>query len=162
MKKILLFIFLLFFCCLLSPPSALAVSVGVKPKEFNLKVAAGKRTEAKLLIINTGKEPAFYKAYPDNFKNRIIIKPADFRLDPGNSQIVAVNIRFWRPGEFITDLSVAARPLRSSGLAAASGVKIPIIISASAPPFWIGGIFLMVCLLVFFMIKFRKERKAIP
>ena len=93
MKRLLIIFYLLLIFCLLPTKTVLAVSVGVKPKELNLEVTAGKKAETEILIINTGQEPAFYKVYPDNFKNKIIIKPSDFRLNPGDSQIVNANIK---------------------------------------------------------------------
>jgi len=158
MKRILIFIFTIIGCLLLTD-LALAVSVGVKPKELNLKATIGMSAETELLIVNTGIEPAFYQIYPDDFTKKITVQPSDFRLEPNGNQIVSIIVKSWKPEKSVTNLSVVARPLNIQGLSANPGVKVPLVIN-SVFSIWLKIIaisIISICLLTFFMIKFKKE-----
>ncbi|MDP2765906.1 MAG: hypothetical protein Q8O41_00410 [Candidatus Methanoperedens sp.] len=146
---------------MLSVKPVLAVSIGVKPTELNLNVKSGKEVEGDILIINTGGEPALYHVYPDGLNKKIIVKPSDFRLEAYSNQIVAIIAKSQYPGRFSTNLSITARPLGSSGVVVASGIKVPITVTSADIPFWwvileavIGG-----CLIIFFMVKLKNKRR---
>lgn len=146
----------------MSVKPVLAVSIGVKPTELNLNVKSGEEVEGDILVINTGKEPALYHVYPDGLNKKIIVRPSDFRLEAYSNQIVAIIAKSQYPGRFSTNLSITARPLGSSGVVVASGIKVPITVTSADIPFWwvileaiIGG-----CLIIFFYGKIKKEKKT--
>ncbi len=161
MKEKLLIIFIVFICGLLFAWPALALSVGIKPTEINLPVVIGHKTESKILVINTGAEPVLYKVYPDDLADKIIVKPADFRLEPGSNQIVTVIVKIWKPGKFSTNLSVVARPLGLNGLVAVPGIKVPITITSIDIPFWwiILEVVIGSCLIIFFTVKLKRRKR---
>ena len=154
---------LLFFCAfVLSASQASAVGVGVKPKEINLDIRAGKQTETEILVVNVSSEPAFYEVYPDALENKINLEPSNFRLEPDESQIVALKAKINTPGRFGTNLSIVARPVAASSFPAGSGVKVPISIIVSGLPFLghILVVFSAACLvLIFVVILLYKKKK---
>lgn len=121
---------------LLFSQSVQAVGVGVKPDKIDISITAGKETQTEILVMNVASQPAIYEIYPDALEKNITISPNEFQLDPNATQIVKVTVKINTPGKFATNLSVVARPLAVGGLAAASGVKIPVTITASGIPFW--------------------------
>ncbi|MFA6410718.1 MAG: hypothetical protein WCW26_04050 [Candidatus Buchananbacteria bacterium] len=147
------FSLVLFF--LLWTNSALAIGVGVKPKEINLQAIVGREVISEFLVVNVSKEPAYYQIYADGLEKEIKLEPTDFRLEPDGSQIVKVKVNLKMPGRFNTNISVVARPLAGTGLAAASGVKIPITIVVSVWLWWVGLIaaLLVACLGLGFGVK---------
>jgi len=151
-----------FVFCFFFGNYAWAVGVGVKPKEINLDLRAGKEVETEILVVNVSDEPAFYEVYLDAFENNINIEPSNFRLESSESQIVSLKVKINTPGRFGTNLSVVARPVAALGIPAGSGVKVPVDIVVSGLPVWwiIAGVFLIVCLLlVFVVILIYKKRK---
>ena len=93
---------------------------------------------------------------------KLSLSPENFRLEPEGSQIVTVGVKAWSPSDFITDLSVIARPLDINGLIAAPGIKVPIAIEISAYPILILVLFIIgVCFLAIFMIKLKNKNKGI-
>ena len=160
MKEKLLIIFIAFTFCLLSALPAWAVSIGIKPTELNLPVVIGQETESKILVINTGEEPALYQVYPDDLADKITVKPADFHLEPGGSKIIAVIVKTWKPGKFSTNLSVVARPFGLNGIVTVPGIKVPITITSLDIPFWWIVLEVVVgsCAIIFFMIKLRNKK----
>ncbi|MFA6215821.1 MAG: hypothetical protein WC768_04610 [Patescibacteria group bacterium] len=151
----------LFFSLMVSQ-SAQAIGIGVKPNELSFKALVNFSTETEVLIFNVSSEPALYQVYPDGLNSEIKISPADFRLDPDGSQLIKVIVNPKRPGIFSTNLSVVARPLASGGLAAATGVKIPLTLYVWGLPLWaeiLAGI--IVCLFAFFAVKLLISRNKI-
>lgn len=146
-RLLLIVIFLLF------GPSAYAIGVGVKPEKINLDVKVGQNTKTEILVINVAPQPAIYQIYPDGLEKEITISPNAFQLDPNGTQIVQVAVQINTPGKFVTTLSIVARPLGAGGLTAASGVKMPVIITASGIPFlWIAlGIIMAILVALFFL-----------
>lgn len=141
--------------------STRAVGVGVKPKEIDLSIKVGKETETEFLVINVAEEPAMYQIYPDALIDEIKIEPADFQLEPGGNQIVKAKIKIKTPGRFSTNISVVARPLGVGGLAAASGVKVPITIIVSGIPLWwlVLGL-VVICVAIIFTVLLIKRRQV--
>ena len=137
----------------------LAVGIGVRPTAVNLNVRAGKTVETEILVMNVSDQPALYQVYLDGLQDSVRVSPSDFQLEPQASQLITLSITVQRPGRFATNISAVARPLSASGLPAASGVKVPLTITASGIPLWwlIFGIGFTVCLVIFFMLKFRKR-----
>jgi len=160
MKKNVLFLILTCFFLLLTIKSVMAIGVGVKPKELNIKTEIGKAAAEEILIINPSDEPAFYSVSADNLKRKIAISPVDFLLEPNSSRIAVVIVKSWIPCKFNDNISVVSRPVNHTGLTAASGVKVPIVITAMDIPFWwiILEIVIGSCLIIFFMVKLRKKR----
>ena len=148
---------------LLLGQSAQAVGVGVKPKEINLPVKVGRETVTEFLVINVAQEPAIYQIYPDALEDEIKIEPTDFQLESGGNQLVKAKIIIKTPGRFSTNISVVARPLGVGGLATASGVKIPVTITASGIPLWWLILGLMIaCLLIIFTVLLIKKKGKSP
>ncbi len=162
MKKILLtFLLTLTFYLVLAKPS-FAISVGVKPKELNLNIPIGRETESEILVFNTGREFALYQILPDAYNNKISVEPADFRLEPDGDQIIKVIVKTWQPGKFSTNLSIIARPIGAGGIAVISGVKIPIIITASGAIYWfILAIISFFCFLGIHMVILKQRKHNI-
>jgi hypothetical protein len=161
MKKLLIFPLTFIFCLVLTKSSS-AISVGVKPKELNLNIPIGREIEAEILVFNAGKELASYQVLPDAYNNKISVEPADFRLEPAGNQIVKVVVKTWQPGKFNTNLSIIARPVGASGIPVISGVKVPVIITASGAIFWfILAIISFFCFLGIHMVILRKRKRNI-
>lgn len=138
-----------------------AIGVGVKPKQIDLQVSSGQETSTEFLVVNVGSEPASYQVYPDGLQSSLKLAPTDFRLEPDGSQIVKVTANFKSPGRFATNISIVARPLAAGGLAAASGVKLPINVVVSGWPGWllVLGAAIVLCLAAFFVVKLRNNKK---
>ncbi len=138
-----------------------AVGVGVKPKAINLSVPVGRETTTEFLVINVAAEPAIYQVYPDALVDEVKISPTDFQLDPGASKIIKATVKIKSPGLFGTNISVVARPLGAGGLAAASGVKLPLSITASGLPLWLKiiGLVLTICLVLIFGLLLIKRHQ---
>ncbi|MBI3291127.1 hypothetical protein HYZ76_02480 [Candidatus Falkowbacteria bacterium] len=128
------FSFLLWF--FLSAQIVWAVGLAVKPNQINLAENVNNQILSEFLVINISDEPALYQVYADELKEKIVLKPADFKLDPGQSQIVSLEAFINRPGTFSSNISIIARPLGAGGLSAASGMKLPVTIKISGIPFW--------------------------
>lgn len=140
--------------------TALAVGVGVKPKNIDLPALVGRETKTELLIMNVDDQPAVYQLYPDALNDWIIIKPAELKLEANANQIVEVSVKVTTPGLFSTNISVVARSLSVNGFSAASGVKIPIVIRASGILWqWLVAGLSLVCLSVIFGVKLKKKHK---
>jgi len=156
-RAVLFSCFLVFLSFCFSAGQVLAIGVGVRPSSLNLKVKTGQETTTEFLVINAGKEPAVYQVYPDSLEKEIKILNPDFRLEPQGSQIVGLKVNFKNPGRFAVNISVVARPLATTGLAAASGVKLPITVISLGwrTDWWIWAIImsLVVCLIAVFTIK---------
>src|SRR3989338_163140 len=88
-----------------------AVGMGVKPKAFDLATAIGREVKTQLLVINISTQPAVYQVLVDNYQKNFSFVPESFRLEVGQTQVVNVNFRFFRPGIYQTDISVVSRPL---------------------------------------------------
>lgn len=162
MKKFLLIFLLIFTLCLILTKSSSAISVGVKPKELNLNIPIGRETKSEILVFNAGEEFALYQVLPDSYKNKISVEPADFRLEPDGNQIVKVIVKTWQPGKFVTNISIIARPVGAGGIPVVSGVKVPIIITASSAIFWfISGIILFFCFLGIHVIILKERKRNI-
>ena len=162
MKKIISFFILLIVFILMPVSSVFAISVGVKPKELNLNIPLGRETKSEILVFNAGKELALYQVLPDAYNNKISVEPADFRLEPDGNQIVKVIVKTWQPGKFVTDISIIARPIGAGGIPVVSGVKVPIVITASSAIFWfISGIILFFCFLGIHMVILKKRKRNI-
>jgi hypothetical protein len=155
---------LIIFSCLIawlgvfSVEQALAVGVGVKPKDLNLKIQAAQQTVTEILVMNVSNEPAIYQVYPDGLEKNIKIGPTDFRLEPGDSQIVKIIVKINNPGRFSTNISVIGRPLANAGLAAASGVKVPIMVEVFGLNIYWFLLAALVCLAVFFTLLLRNKQ----
>jgi hypothetical protein len=162
MKKILLVFLLAFAFYLISIKPSSAISVGVKPKELNLNIPIGREIEAEILVFNAGKGLASYQVLPDAYNNKISVEPADFRLEPNGNQIVKVIVKTWQPGKFNTNLSIIARPVGASGIPVVSGVKVPIIMTASGAIFWfILAIISFFCFLGIHVVILKKRKRNI-
>ena len=164
MKNSLIKITVFIFLFLVLTQTALAVGIGVKPKKIDLDVGVGKIVKTEMLIMNVSKQPAIYQVYLDGLTDFVSVSPTDFKLEPNANQIVTVTVKAKSPGILATNISAVARPLSVGGLPAASGVKIPITITSSGIPilWWvIFGIIFGVCLLVFFMIKFKRGKNTL-
>ena len=129
-------LFSVFFGSLLYNQSVYAVGVGVKPKEIDLNVRVGQQVATEILVINISKEPALYSVSADALEDDIIISPQDFKLEADTNRLVTISVKMKTPGRFATNISVVARPLGAGGLTAASGVKLPLTITASGFPGW--------------------------
>lgn len=162
MKKFLLILLLtLAFCLILTKPSS-AISVGVKPKELKLNIPIGREIKSEILVFNAGKELALYQVLPDAYNNKISVEPSDFRLEPGGNQIVKVIVKNWQPGKFATNISITARPIGAGGIPVVSGVKVPVIITASSAIIWfISAIILFFCFLGMHVVILKKRRHNI-
>ena len=162
-KKSYSILFLLAIAMLIIPNATEALGIGVKPDRLDLEVKVGEEKEAKILVSNIGDKPAFYKVYPDSLEKEVIIKPTEFRLEPNGSQSIKVNVLMKKQGNFSTSLSVVAYPPEARSLTMASGVKLPIIITASGFPLWLillgVGIILCICVIPFFVLKLEKKDK---
>lgn len=159
MKKIISFFILLIVFSLMPASSVFGISVGVKPKELNLNIPVGRETESEILVFNAGDELALYQVLPDAYNNKISVEPADFRLEPDGNQIIRVIVKTWQPGKFVTNLSIIARPVSAGGIPVVSGVKVPIIITASGAIFWfILAIILFFCFLGIHMVILKKRK----
>src|SRR3989344_6626585 len=162
MKK---FYFLLavvvFYCCNVVAVSALGV--GVKPKEINLDIQVNKKIETEILVMNVAQEPALYQVYPDALEDEIKIYPENFQLGPEGSQIVKVVVEIRNPGKFATNLSIVARPPGAGGLPTATGVKVPITISAAGLNLWRFALAVVIgiCLLMIFVVKLKKDNSKL-
>lgn len=155
MKKIFTVLSLAFIFCLFNPIRAGAVGIGVKPKSLNINAGSGGEVNTEMLVMNTGREPAMYKIFPDGLENKIKISPSDFRLEPDGTQIVKVSVKIIAPGKYASNLSVMAKPLSTEGFSASTGVKIPIEINVFG---YMGmTIIAAVCLLAAIMIIFKKN-----
>ncbi|MFA5021691.1 MAG: hypothetical protein WC508_01230 [Patescibacteria group bacterium] len=146
--------------CLFLANQAQAIGVGVKPKEINILAITGREVISEFLVVNISQEPARYEIYPDGLQRELKLEPTDFRLEPDGSQIVKVKVNLKNPGRFNTNISVVAHPLANAGLAAASGVKIPITIVSCGWWIWyLVGVLVVACLVAIFGVKLLKNRK---
>ena len=148
------------FLVLVNPVQA--VGVKVKPSSINLAVKTGQLTKTEMLVVNIGQEPAFYQLYPDQAEKSILIEPAGFYLEPGVSKIVSITVVKNIPGRLTTNISVVARPQGAGGLAAASGVKIPIMIVAAGLPFWFLVLLIIIIsfILVVGVVKLKRSKQV--
>ena len=159
-----IFIFsLIISLSLLIANSAGALGIGVKPDKLELEVKVGEIKEVEILVSNIGDKPTFYKVYPDDLEKSISVKPAEFRLEPNGSRKVRVNIEAKKQGNFNTNLSVVAYPPEARDLTTASGVKVPLTITAIGFPLWLKLMFLVlllvICILPFFVLKLERKDK---
>jgi hypothetical protein len=157
MKKYLAAIIFIF---LLSADMASAVSVGVKPKEINIFATMFNNGTGELMVKNTGSEPAIYKIYADNYGRNIKVKPDALKLNPGEEGIVKITTRFILPRIIKTNISVLARSVNISQVAASPGVKIPIVVKVS-PNYRLLNFFLLmlsILLAVVFMVEFKNKK----
>lgn len=157
MRKYIIAHIFVIICALSVANSVNAVGIGVKPKKLNLNINAGRETKTEMLIMNTGNEPALYKIYSDELKNKIKIYPADFRLEPDGTQIVNISVKMIIPGKYATNLSIIAKPLDANGLPALSGVKIPMGITVFGYFKLAFLVFLIFCLLVIIVLKLKNN-----
>ena len=162
-KKSYTILFLLAIAMLIIPNATEALGIGVKPDKIDLEVKVGEIKEAKILVSNIGDKPAFYKVYPDSLDKEVTIKPTEFRLEPNGSQWVSINAEFKQQGNFNTSLSVVAYPPEAKSLTTASGVKVPLTITATGFPFWLKLLSLIllfsICVIPFFVLKLEHKSK---
>jgi len=139
--------------------TVLAVGIGAKPKKLDLEIKTGALSNAEILITNVSDQPGVYQVKPDSLEKNIKLTPADFQLNPGQSQLVNLEINFNRPGKFATNLSIVATPLQAGGLVAGTGVKIPVDISVSGVPIW--WVIIGIAILILLFILARKKQEVI-
>ncbi len=157
MKKFRYYTVLIAISFVFGVTQVLALSVGVKPKEFNLEAKIWRTTEAEMLVFNTGKEPSLYQVFPDGLESEIKIIPSDFRLEANGSQVIKIIIKPKTTGKLFTNISVVAHPLAADGLAAASGIKVPVSLAVSGINFWylVLIVVLLACLTLIISVKLR-------
>ena len=138
-----------------------AVGVKVKPAQLNFQSWPGIKATSEILVINTQSEPTVYQAYPDKYKKNIIIKPAEFKLEGGGSQIVKVTSWFYVPAIYHTALSVVALPTDVKGLVTGAGVKLPLTIQIKgALVFWL-LLALTILLVLNFIVQIRRKSRSL-
>jgi hypothetical protein len=146
---------------LLFPPSALAIGVGVAPKELDFNVRSGGSTNAILCVINTGDREARYKVYVDEeYEGWFSISPAEFSL--ASQAYKEVQITASPPLFSFSNYStyiyvVAINP--SSQLGTGAGIKVPVHIHISNLPLWIaiGVAAALLAGLITFLIRRRRK-----
>jgi hypothetical protein len=149
---------------LLSPPSALAIGVGVSPKELNFSIRSGGSTKATLCVINTGDREARYKVYVDEeYEGWFDISPAEFSLaSQAYKEVqIAASPPLFSFSDHNTYIYVAAiNP--SSQLGMGAGVKVPVHIHISNLPLWIaiGATAALLASLTTFLIRRRRKMHA--
>jgi hypothetical protein len=159
-KNVKIFIIVSLFGLFFLSQSCFAIGVGLKPKELKIRTQTDQSETADFLVVNISAEPAIYQIFPDEFGDQIKVTPSDFRLEPDGSQIVRVSAKFKKPGEFMTQISVIARPLAVANLVAATGVKMPIYVSVEGKSRLIlMGIFIVLaCLFAILAVKLISRR----
>lgn len=137
-----------------------AVGVAVKPTQLDLQGTTMRSVAGELLVVNIDRVPALYQMSADEFSDIISFDATDFQLQPQESRIVRFKGWFSNPGTFQTSISVAAKPLGNAGLAAASGVKVPVVIVISGVSLMmlVGGI-ISFCLLLTILLVVKLKTK---
>jgi len=140
---------------------AQAVGVLVKPDRIDLTARPFQSQSVILLVSNPALEPAYYQISADDWSGRVRFNPSEFQLEAKGSQLVSATIKAPWHGSIRTQLSVVARPLGSAGLAAASGVKVPLTVSCPRG-FWPAAVLigLVVCLAAAFGVKLLSRRQS--
>lgn len=158
-KKLLILIFILFVL----PGIIMASGIQVSPPELNFELTNSLEEIKYLQVVNPSENVQIFEIYPDGFESIFKISPRSFTLEAGASKKVGVKIIF-EPNEkqsiLQTKLSVLAKPLSDSQIAANAGVKIPVTLSFTKDAkqknqinTWI---IIAISGLVFFIVLFQK------
>ncbi|NUM25734.1 MAG: hypothetical protein HUU49_03905 [Candidatus Buchananbacteria bacterium] len=141
-------------------PAAAAVGVAVKPVQLTLQGTTMRAAAGEFLVANVDQVPALYQVSADQFGDIISFDSADFQLQPQETRIVKFKAWFVSPGTFQTNISVAAKPLGNSGLAAASGVKVPLTITVGGISLMaLIGLIMVFCLVLAILLMIRLKKK---
>ncbi len=135
-------LFVAMFLGLVNPVSA--VGVAIRPERLRLTTPWGQAASGEILVSNPSDLPARYALHTaGNAAPRI--EPAEFRLDPGSSQLVRINVHPRGPFRQRLQLEVVARPLGTTGLGLASGVRYSVELTPALPwvSFLIRGVLLL-------------------
>lgn len=108
----------------LTVASAQAAGLTVKPASLRVSVPWGGAIKTELLVTNTTDVPGMYQVAMEP-ASAGTVTPDGFRLAPGETQLLTVNVaRRWLAGA--ANVAVVALPLDGSGVAVGSGVKVPL------------------------------------
>jgi hypothetical protein len=143
----------------LFPFSVFATAVSVKPQKLEITSYPVQESTGEILIANISNEPAIYEVYPDSYVKNIKINPKEFRLAPGETQIVKVVSRFWLNGQYEFDLSIVSRSLNSVSVATAAGVKLSVVVFVAGRIIWTVLLGIIILLLVISYWVRKKPRK---
>ncbi len=114
-----------------------AAGLTVKPAALRVAVPWGETAQTQLLVSNTTDAPGMYQAAVEPAAAGTAA-PDGFRLAPGESQLLTVNVRGrLRLGS--ATVAVAALPLDQRGVAVGSGVKVPLDVQVLMP-WWLVGL----------------------
>lgn len=131
MKKIFLLFFLL--CLFKAPFQAIAAGISVTPSSLIYYLPVKTKVIQKLAVENSFTNPQIYEVYSDELSDLVAISPASFRLEPGERQEVQIIVTAKNSGNFATFISVMAADINRQQFNAATGVKIPLQITALTP-----------------------------
>jgi hypothetical protein len=151
--KIIIFLFIL---QLLFSFAANDASIGVKPDKIEIKGIVGKALLREILVFNAGSAPGTYVLSADDEQGLIKIEPQEFVLEAGAERLVKISAKNYFPKTVNTNISVVSRPLDSNGLAAAAGVKVPILLQSYFSQLQI--VILAFCLAMVIMILFKMKK----
>ena len=129
------FLLLIAFLALL-PSQVQALGIGVAPSELALKAYPLGSATSSIDVINTSNEKSLYQVYVEGeSENWFIITPAEFILDPQNSQEVkiAISPSLIASGDYHATICIVSL-VTASELKVGCGVKIPVHIQIVPPP----------------------------
>lgn len=112
--------------CFGRAPAVLAVGIAIQPERLRLVAAWGQATAGEIVVRNPALQPAMYQLASALPTTQLQIQPSSFRLDPGGSQLVVVAYRARHLARRQAALDVLARPLATTGIGVASGVRYPL------------------------------------
>lgn len=107
-----------------------ALGLSVTPAEMSISQTQNDTT-ATMTVKNVSNDVALFEVYPDEFDQSISVSPASFTLQSGEVRTVTVHVHFDQSGIYTTNISVTARPLAETALAAAGGIKMPLTVSVN-------------------------------
>ena len=137
---------------------AQAAGVGVKPSRLELDGVFLGMTRAEILVTNVEESPALYEVSFDDFP-AALVEPMVFRLEAGANQLVALHLPVRMAGRANYTLSVIARPLAATSLSAATGVKIPVQLTARLAAWQILTLAGVLGLSVGFMVQWKRKSR---